>query len=76
MRAPYTPDDPRSSNAYTGRSMRKSKIAHATLAFESPVGGLVIATKSLCKDSPNHSSIPKCPREKTTLLGRMVSTWR
>jgi len=56
--------------------MIASKIAQAPLALESPVGGLVIAMKSLSKSSPNHSSMPKCPREKTTLLGRMVSTWR
>ena len=45
------------SNAYTGRSMKKSRIAQAMLVLESPVGGLVITMKSLCESSPNRSSM-------------------
>src|SRR6266540_2517759 len=63
------------SNAYTGQSMLKSKRAQTTLALEGPVGGLVIAMKSLCRSSPNRSSMAYCPREMMIILGRMVSTW-
>src|SRR6266498_6093610 len=59
-----------SSNAYTGRSMLKSKIAQATPALESPVGGLVIAISPYASV---HQTVAPClnvQERNTTILGR------